>query len=110
MDIVYTQSDVIIKNEVGTSKRPICTCGSWIDHWKKFSNKPAGKCAVNGCSNDATVGAHITRPNAKNEDYKTHSYIVPMCSEHNGKHGEKFTSRKNCTFVWANVSQTCGKA
>ena len=29
----------------------------------------------------ATVGAHITRPNAKNEDYKTHSYIVPMCVE-----------------------------
>lgn len=57
----------------------------------------------------ATVGAHITRPNAKNEDYKTHSYIVPMCVEHNGKHEEEFKSRENYTFVWANVSQTCGK-
>lgn len=32
MDVVYTQSSVIIKNEVGTSKRPICNCGSWINH------------------------------------------------------------------------------
>ena len=31
-----------------------------------------------------------------------------MCDEHNGKHGETFTSKQNCTFVWANVSQTCG--
>jgi hypothetical protein len=107
---VYTvDSKVKIKNEVGTSERSRCGCGPWIKHWEKFSKKSPSKCAVDGCTNNAIVGAHITRPAAEFEDYKTHSYIVPMCDEHNGKHGETFTSKENCIFVWANVSETCGK-
>ncbi len=110
MKTVYTvESKVKIKNEVGTSERSRCGCGPWIKHWEKFSKKSPSKCAVDGCTNNAIVGAHITRPAAEFEDYKTHSYIVPMCNEHNGKHGETFTSKENCIFVWANVSETCGK-
>lgn len=109
MDTVYSvETKVKIKNEVGTSQRPRCSCGSWLDHWKKYSKKPPGKCCVAGCNNDATVGAHVTRPAAQNHDYRTHSYLVPMCSEHNGSHGQTFSTKEGCTFVWANVSSTCG--
>ena len=110
MDTVYSVAEQgKIKNEAGTAQRPKCSCGTWIDHWKKYSKKSPGQCSVAGCNNDATDGAHVTRPAANNEDYKTHSYLVPMCRDHNVKHGETFTSKPNCTFVWANVSETCGK-
>ena len=53
--------------------------------------------------------AHITRPNAKYDKYKTASYIVPMCPSCNGQNGQTFTAKNNTTFVWANVSKTCGQ-
>jgi hypothetical protein len=109
MKTVYSvTSKVKIKNEKGTSERPPCECGTWIAHWKKYSKATAAECSVAGCEEKATVGAHVTRPAAKNEDYKTHSYIVPMCATHNGKHGETFNSKDAITFVWANVQETCG--
>ncbi len=108
MNIFYSVTgSVKIKNANGTSDRE-CECGSWIEHWENFSKKPASTCSVDGCNSKATVGAHITRPKANNEDYKTHHYIVPMCSSHNGKHGQEFRSKENTTFVWANVVETCG--
>ena len=110
MNIVYSVSEKVkIKNENGTAVRPNCNCGPWIAHWEKFSKKKAGLCSVDGCNEKGTEGAHTTRPAAKNEDYKTHSYIVPMCKSHNGKHGETFTSKSDVTFVWANVKETCDK-
>jgi hypothetical protein len=109
MKITYTVTDKVrIKNVVGTGERT-CKCGSWLKHWEKLSRKSAYLCSVEKCTEKATAGAHITRPNAKNEDYITHPYIVPMCSEHNGKHGAEYNSKPNTTFVWANVSKTCGK-
>ena len=108
MKIVYDMTNPVkIKNANGTAARK-CKCGSWLAHWEIFSEQSSTKCSVTGCNENATLGAHITRPSAKNEDYKTHNYIAPMCSAHNGKHGEQFTSKSNLTFVWANVKETCG--
>ena len=108
MKKMYQSTDAVkIKNANGTADRT-CKCGSWIAHWENFSQKTSKKCSVTGCSNDATLGAHTTRPLAKNNDYKTHHYIIPMCSTHNGKHGEEFLTKVNLTFVWANVKETCG--
>lgn len=110
MKTVYTvESSVIVKNENGTSKRPLCSCGGWLKHWENLSGKKSTKCMIKDCNNDAFDGAHITRPKAEKDEYKTYSYIVPMCKEHNGKHGEELATKKNVTFVWANVSETCGK-
>ncbi len=54
MEIVYTMdTKVKIKNENGTSKRPVCSCGSWISHWKNFSYEDVEKCSVDGCNNKA---------------------------------------------------------
>ena len=110
MKMVYTvESNVTVKNENGTSKRSSCSCGGWLKHWEKLSGKTAGKCMIKNCNNDAVDGAHITRPKAENEDYKTHSYIIPMCKEHNLQVGKELSTKENTTFVWANVSETCGK-
>lgn len=108
MNKVYSvEEGVKIKNANGTGDR-VCKCDSWIEHWKLYSQKTASSCCVKDCSERATVGAHVTRPIAKNEDYKTHPYIVPMCSSHNGKRGQEFYTKDNTTFVWANVAETCG--
>ncbi|MEZ8650343.1 hypothetical protein AB6D92_15305 [Vibrio splendidus] len=108
MNKVYSVKDgVKIKNANGTGNRK-CKCDSWLAHWEKYTKKTALTCCVKGCNAKATVGAHTTRPIAKNEDYKTHPYILPMCSSHNGKHGQELYSKGNVSFVWANVSQTCG--
>lgn len=110
MNIVYSVRDSVkVQNEKGTSKRPLCTCGGWLKHWEKFSKKKQKQCSIVDCDKIANAGAHITRPQAKNEDYKTHSYIVPMCTSHNSMHGEIFETKENSTFVWANVQETCGK-
>lgn len=107
MDIVYSVSESVkVKNANGTTERS-CSCGTWLDHWKNYSKKSAGTCSVSGCDKQATVGAHVTRPNAKGNEYRTAPYIIPMCSSHNGKHGETFSSKDSATFVWANVQETC---
>jgi len=109
MKTVYTSTDpVTIKNENGTADRSTCSCGSWIAHWEIYSGEKPNICSVEYCTSKGTEGAHVTRPKAKNDDYKTHSYIVPMCKTHNGMHGKSFTTKDKITFVWANVQETCG--
>lgn len=47
------------KNKNGTSDRE-CDCGSWKNHWKNFSKSSfPEKCSVKGCSEKASLGAHI---------------------------------------------------
>ena len=111
MKKTYTMRESVrIKNVAGSSKRSSsCTnCGAWISHWEQLSGQVAGSCVVAGCNESAKVGAHITRPRAENEDYKTHPYIVPMCVSHNGEHEGEFDTKPNVTFVWANSEETCG--
>ncbi len=110
MKVTYTTTEEVkVKNENGTANRKDENCGTWIKHWEKFSKLKQTVCSIKGCSNSGTEGAHTTRPNATSEEYKTHSYILPMCPEHNGKHGETLTAKSRSTFVWANIAETCGK-
>ena len=100
----YTATkEYCVKNVKGSSeKSPKCgNCGPWIDHWQNMSGKIAIECAVVGCDSCAEVGAHVTRPKAQNDDYKTHPYIIPMCRSHNGEHGKVLKSKPGTTFVWA---------
>ncbi|WP_152494841.1 hypothetical protein [Dickeya zeae] len=108
----YTmKNSVTVRNEKGSSTKTDPNCDTWIQHWEKYSGKKASCCAIEGC--DATtklVGAHTLRPYAKNEDYKNHPHIIPMCSSHNGKsHEDDQKTKPDTTFVWANTSKTCGK-
>lgn len=109
MDTVYScHESVKIQNANSTAMRS-CSCGGWLQHWEKYSKQKADRCSVAGCSKRADVGAHVTRPWAKSDAYRTAPYIIPMCSSHNGQRGETFASKAPVTFVWANVTETCGR-
>ncbi len=91
------------KNKVGTGNRS-CICGSWKNHWIKFSGKAwPSKCSIANCSNSPTIGAHVYHSNVSGEK------IVPMCDSCNKLSGE-FTLRNGTTLVPANQSETCGKS
>ena len=111
MNTAYSvKGEVSIRNENGTARFNDDNCGSWIQHWKNYGgNDDFPLCCVKGCNNFAEHGAHVTRPNAKNEYYKTHFYIVPMCAHHNGMHGKILTAVAETVFVRANQSETCGQ-
>lgn len=89
------------KNKAGTSDRT-CTCGSWKQHWINYFDKEwPCVCAVKGCSNEATVGAHIYNSEVEGEK------IAPMCASCNKKTGE-FTLKGNTFLAPANKAESCG--
>lgn len=93
-----------VKNIDGSSDNT-CKCGSWLNHWKKFSRAKAGLCKERSCTNLATVGAHVRKANSKDQN----GYIIPLCSAHNELKGKELEIFLNPTLISANVSETCGK-
>ena len=67
-----------VKNIKGTTTRK-CNCGSWIEHWRNYSNQSATICRAKGCSRHDIVGAHVKKCNSNDN----HEYIVPFCKFHN---------------------------
>lgn len=92
------------KNVVGSSGRPACTCGTWMDHWKKYANQfwPSA-CAVSECSNTADRGGHVVNPNVAGEK------IVPMCASCNGR-TDSFALKNTVARPSANRADTCDKS
>jgi hypothetical protein len=90
------------KNKKGTGIRN-CICGSWKNHWINFSGKKwPGECSVLGCSEKATLGAHIINPDVSGER------IVPMCDSCN-KLVCNLSLKSGITAVPANTAITCEK-
>ncbi len=88
------------KNKAGTGVRS-CTCGTWKQHWINHSNKSwPSACSVQGCTNSATLGAHIYNTNVTSEK------IVPMCDSCN-KLQDEFSLKVGVTLVPANKSLSC---
>ncbi len=92
-----------IENINGTSQNA-CSCGSWLDHWGKFSGESAGYCPVVNCYNKDLVGAHVQKAGAADRNW----YIVPLCNIHN-KSSERLLVSNIYKFVPANKSETCEK-
>ncbi len=91
-----------LKNIPDTSGKT-CTCGSWLDHWKKFSNQSMPTyCPVGGCLEKVEVGAHVKKDGEKGV------YIVPLCKKHNAETGT-FEVPDYTALASADVSLTCGK-
>ena len=91
------------KNKVGTSDRG-CKCGTWKDHWIKFSKKPwPASCSVKNCGASPTLGAHVINPDVAGER------IIPMCDSCN-KVSDTFTLKGEVSVPSANKSETCEKA
>jgi hypothetical protein len=89
------------KNKNGTSERD-CKCGSWKQHWINNSGEEWPKiCSVKGCSNTASLGAHVINASEKGE------WIVPTCESCNSKRNVEFDLKGGMTIVPANISKTC---
>ncbi len=93
-----------VKNLNGTSQTD-CKCGSWLKHWEKFSGKKAGYCSVSNCNKIADVGGHVQKSNSASNDW----YIIPLCTEHNNKHGQELEISDSTILISANKSLTCDK-
>ena len=91
-------------NNVNGISDNICRCGSWLEHWKKFSKQELSCCCSNeDCGGKPELGAHVQ----KNSLIDASWYIVPLCNRCNGKKGESLTL-DGTALVSADVSITCG--
>jgi hypothetical protein len=94
-----------INNINGTSDNT-CKCGSWLDHWKKFSGQTLPTyCPESTCAQKPEVGAHVQKDSTSDSAW----YIVPLCKTHNSKMGSSLTVSDSVALVSANVSKTCGR-
>ncbi|WP_146211714.1 hypothetical protein [Burkholderia cenocepacia] len=98
-----------MKNVVGSGERS-CGCGSWLDHWVKFTTHRDGDhlCSVDGCTELAVDGAHVTLPHLDVEDERQLHWIIPMCRRHN-KSPDQLLSKPEVRVVSANIGKTCKK-
>lgn len=92
----------IVKNLKGTSDKK-CNCGSWLEHWERFTNSKTTTCSVLGCFSNNIVGGHVQKVGPDN----TH-YIIPLCQSHNMSSDEMVVS-SFLSFASANKSLTCEK-
>ena len=93
-------------NNINGISANTCTCGSWLNHWIKFSGQSVTRfCPQVTCVQRAEVGAHVQRANSGDSNW----YIVPLCTAHNGKKGQSLDIGDSVNLVSANVSKTCGK-
>jgi predicted RNA-binding Zn-ribbon protein involved in translation (DUF1610 family) len=92
------------RNVTDRDNAPCPACGSWIDHWKKFTKVEQGKnviCRFKDCRKHAKHGAHVYNPEISGV------WIVPLCGEDN--HHTKtnpFDLKLFTTVVSADISLT----
>lgn len=81
-----------VQNHEGSSERPKCGCGSWLNHWKIYTGNENTNpsCSYMGCSAPGVHGAHVryvkidkTRNGELIPKPYGPSFIVPMCETHN---------------------------
>jgi hypothetical protein len=87
-------------------RQDVCSCGSWLDHWKQFSGRdlPA-YCPEEKCLEKPQVGAHVQ----VESDVDKNWYIIPLCRTHGGRTGEGLTVPDWLPLVSADVVETCGR-
>lgn len=92
-----------VTNINGTSDNQ-CQCGSWKQHWINISGKKwPTYCSEEKCIEAPVHGAHVQK--STGNDW----YIIPLCADHNGKHGETIVVIESTMFVSANRQKTCEK-
>jgi hypothetical protein len=98
---------VKVKNINGTSANiTTCNCGSWINHWDKFSPSPRSMfCVVKGCLEEVLEGAHVKKIDTGDDNW----YIVPFCHRHNLAKDEELEIPTYHYLVPADINETCDK-
>lgn len=95
---------VKVKNINGTSDAT-CRCGSWLEHWKKFSGQVLPTCCPEvKCAHKPEVGAHVQKDSQVDASW----YIVPLCKAHNAQIGKSLTLIDTVNLVSVDVASTCG--
>jgi len=92
-----------VKNINGTSQTD-CICGSWLQHWEKYSGRKATYCSDKICIKTELVGAHVQKAFSSDNRW----YIIPLCKVHNGSIQEIEIS-DSIILVSANKEETCEK-
>ena len=89
---------------IDCTKDNTCKCGSWLQHWKNYSDDSASHCSASGCENPMEVGVNVQKADSHDRDW----YIVPFCEAHSHTtyHVDLVFTTK---LVPANTSETCGK-
>lgn len=81
-----------------------CKCGSWLEHWRKFSWGKRPCCSVAGCSARQAVGVLVQKVYPADGFW----YVVPVCPEHSRASGTLIID-DFVPLVSADVSGTCGQ-
>lgn len=92
----------LVKNINGTSDTD-CKCGSWLQHWKKFTIQTVTYCSETSCMKTELVGAHVQKHNSTDNKW----YIVPLCNAHNHVSSTSVLNVGATALVSANKSETC---
>ena len=92
-----------IKNINGASDAA-CACGSWMQHWEKFSGQKTTFCLAVGCMGKDLVGAHVQKADSRDDKW----YIYPLCNSHNERSKELEVS-DGYKLAPVDTSETCEK-
>lgn len=83
-----------------------CKCGSWLDHWRNFSEQPVPKyCPELGCLEKPEIGAHVQKDSTIDAGW----YIIPLCKDHYGLNGKTLKIDDSMALVPANICVICNK-
>ena len=90
-------------NETGNET---CKCGSWFEHWKKFSRSLAPRfCPEKTCAKPPEFGAHVQKDDSADGFW----YIVPLCRDCNAKTGSAIDIVDTVELVSADTNETCDR-
>ncbi len=80
----------------GSSEGDYPCPGGCLNYWERETGRSARRCVIQGCSNDATVGAHIQLTRGSGA-----VYIVPTCQSCNiaGIYGEQMQVNRGTLAV-----------
>ncbi len=81
-----------------------CACGTPLEHWQKYSAVPLPSfCYAMACPGTPAVGATVRVGPAESET----RYVVPLCIEHAGQHGQAIELIPGAQLVLARPRRTC---
>jgi hypothetical protein len=80
-----------------------CRCGSWLNHWKTFSQTHIRMCVEENCNGVDLIGVKIQQ--CESED--TGIYIVPLCVVH-ALSEKEMDILDSCPMISADIKATCG--
>jgi hypothetical protein len=81
-----------------------CSCGSWLQHWEKFSGQHTWYCQVIACLNRDIVGARVQIAGDNDKSW----YIYPLCKTHS-KSSAELEVNDTFALVPADSNLTCGR-